>query len=66
MDELYLLEAGDLEALKMKIYSLCNMLIRGLPDWDQSAVEADLSSLDTLAEEKDYDSICLLYTSRCV
>jgi two-component system response regulator YesN len=57
MDELYLLEAGDLEALKMKIYSLCNMLIRGLPDWDQSAVEADLSSLDTLAEEKDYDSM---------
>jgi len=57
MDELYLLEAGDLEALKMKIYSLCNMLIRGLPDWDQSTIEADLSSLDTLAEEKDYDSM---------
>jgi two-component system response regulator YesN len=57
MDEIYLLEAGDLEAVKMKIYSLCNLLIRGLPDWDQSSIEEDLSNLDILAEETDYESM---------
>lgn len=57
IDELYLLEAGDLDAIKMKIYSLCNLLLRGLPDWDQSSIGTDSGSLDILTEEKDYESM---------
>lgn len=60
LDEIYFLEAGDLLAVKSRIYSLFNLLLRGLPDWDQSPldyIEAQTGDLDVLAEQKDYESM---------
>ncbi len=60
LDELYLLEAGDLNSMKVKIYSLCNLLLRGLPDWDRSSpgyIETESGNLDILADEQDYESM---------
>ncbi len=60
LDELYLLEAGDLSAMKVKIYSLCNLLLRGLPDWSQSSpgyIETKSGNLDILTDEEDYESM---------
>ena len=60
IDELYLLEAGDLNAVKVKLYGLSNLLLRGLPDWDQSPMgylETESGNIDILSEEKDYESM---------
>ncbi|MFA5635458.1 MAG: helix-turn-helix domain-containing protein [Anaerovoracaceae bacterium] len=66
LDELYLLEAGDLNAVKMRVYSLFNLLLRGLPDWDQfplEYVETESGDLEFLTDQKDYESMKLLACS---
>ncbi|GAB1477220.1 hypothetical protein MASR2M70_20580 [Bacillota bacterium] len=60
LDEIYLLEAGDLFAVKSRVISLFNLLLRGLPDWDQSPldyIESQTDNLVTFAEQKDYESM---------
>lgn len=60
IDEIYLLEVGDLDAVKMNISSLINLLIRGLPDWDQAQFEygtTESGGLSALTKEIDYERI---------
>ncbi|NLT48215.1 MAG: AraC family transcriptional regulator [Clostridiales bacterium] len=60
LDELYLLEAGDLNAVKMRVYSLFNLLLRGLPDWDQfplEYIETESGDLEFLTDQMDYEGM---------
>lgn len=60
IDEIYLLEGGDLDAVKMKISSLTNLLIRGLPNWDQAQFEygtTESGGLRALEKETNYEKI---------
>ena len=62
LDELYLLEAGDLDAVSIKVNSLFNMLLRNLPHWENTYHEyamLESGSLDILTGESDYESMKL-------
>lgn len=59
LEQLNILEAGDLDAVSVRINSLLNILIRGLPDWEDAHLYrmTESGSLDILAKESDFENM---------